>query len=102
MLTPTGDRLLPRLPGLLESPMQIIYTLTLMAIGVLPTPREESAIGSWTYTSYNGQDISVSFWPSLSVALSFLSIAYHCVKTVNINWSNGIVSDGKYHKTVPR
>jgi hypothetical protein len=70
--------------GLLESPLQVIFTLTLMALGLLPTPREESIKSSLTIYNSFGQAISVSFWPSLSVALSFFSIIVNCARTINV------------------
>ena len=69
--------------GLLESPLQAVYTLTLMAVGVLPTPLEESESSSWLLKNSSGQIISVSFWPALSVAFSFLSIIINCARAVN-------------------
>ena len=76
--------------------MQVIYTLTLMALGVLPTPREESNNPGLVLVNSSGQAISVSFWPSLSVALSFLSIVVNCARTVNvIDWNIKHTFEGK-------
>jgi len=44
--------------GLLESPIQAIYTLTLIALGFLPTPLENSSDNSWVIKNSFGQEIS--------------------------------------------
>jgi len=44
--------------ALLESPMQAIFTLTLILLGYLPTPIEDSSDEEWIIRNSYGQEIS--------------------------------------------
>ena len=68
-----------KVQGLLEAPMQIIFTSALMAHGILPLPWETSL----TYTMTSGRVINLSYLPSASIIMSLLVvIGISCLEVV--------------------
>ena len=64
--------------GLLESPMQIIFTSVLIAHRILPLPWEESVV----YTTSFGFAINLSFLPFCSIIISLAMVIYNTSATV--------------------
>lgn len=66
--------------ALLESPMQIIFTTSLICHGILPLPWDKAAVISNSF----GNKIDVSFFPVLSITFSLMSVVFNAGGTVNL------------------
>ena len=68
--------------GLLEAPLQIIFTFTLMANRILPLPWDEAE--AFVYVNAHGHRTNLSFIPLFSALLSILMVIYKVANTVTV------------------
>ena len=77
--------------GLLESPLQLIFTATLICLDVLPTPYEKTREEQqWVLENSFGATLNISFVPLLSIAFSFISIMVNTIQANNIIGAQGL------------
>ena len=70
--------------GLVESPMQTIYTSTLMALSFLDTPEFEPPGSEYKGMSSTANQKYLSLIPTLSVAFGILSIITYSRRAINM------------------
>jgi hypothetical protein len=70
--------------GLVEAPMQAVYTLTLISLRFLDTPQKSSKDDRLIFKNSFGQSISLSFFPIMSLAFSFVAIVIKSGKAIKI------------------
>ena len=78
--------------GLVEAPMQAVYTLTLISLRFLDTPQKSSKDEKFILKNSFGQAISFSFFPVMSLTFSFIAIIVksgHAIKILEIWKSKG-------------
>ncbi len=66
--------------GLLEAPMQLIFTTTLVCLRILPTPFEEVDSDKYVWENSYGGRINLSFVPVASIVFSLLMIVVNASK----------------------
>ena len=66
--------------ALLESPMQIVFTTSLICHGILPLPWDKGT----TFSNSFGNEINLSWFPLVSIVFSLASIVFNAGGTVNL------------------
>ena len=70
--------------GLVEAPMQAVYTLTLISLRFLDTPQKKSEDDKLILKNSFGQEISLSFFPVMSLTFSFIVIIVKSGQAIKI------------------
>ena len=70
--------------GLVEAPMQAVYTLTLISLRFLDTPHKSSQDERLILKNTFGQSISLSFFPIMSLTFSLIAIIVKSGRAIKI------------------